>query len=198
VSRAWPVADLDPVAPVLENARRILAVRIAEYYSYAPIVAHPEMAEALHELRIAAKRLRYTLELFRPQFGLVGERQIERVKAIQGALGELHDHDVRIALIGDELSRLAVEQSVETKASTAAPGADEIAGIAAAALRPLADDPRRGLIALLGREHVRRRAAYARFKQLWDQLAVDGMRRELVALTVTPLPEMASIGRTTA
>ena len=54
--------------------------------------------EELHNLRISAKRLRYTLELFRAVFGESGERQIERVKAIQEELGNLHDADVRIAL----------------------------------------------------------------------------------------------------
>ena len=112
MTKAWPVDNVDRGASVLVNARRILAVRIAEFYSFAPIVPHPEHEEALHDLRIAAKRLRYTLELFRPQFGVAGERQIERVKAVQEALGQLHDHDVRIALISDELSRLAVEQSL--------------------------------------------------------------------------------------
>ena len=164
MSKAWPVDDVDPEAPVIDNARRVLAVRIAEFYSFEPVVAHPELSEALHDLRIAAKRLRYTLELFRPQFRKAGERQIERVKAIQEILGTLHDHDVRIDLIGDEL-----------------------AAIATAALRPPPDDPRRGLIALLGREHAGRRAAYTRFRELWDEYAGNGMRRDLVALSVTPL-----------
>src|SRR5918999_3483732 len=115
MSRAWPVDDVDPDAPVIQNARRVLAVRIAEFYSFEPVVPHPELSEALHDLRISAKRLRYTLELFRPQFGKAGERQIERVKSIQEVLGTLHDHDVRIELIGDELSRLMVEQSQMTR-----------------------------------------------------------------------------------
>ena len=76
MSRAWPVIDVDPGAPVIENARRVLAVRIAEFYSFEPIISHPELSEALHDMRISAKRLRYTLELFRPQFGKAGDRQI--------------------------------------------------------------------------------------------------------------------------
>src|ERR671921_1703933 len=111
MSKAWPVDGVDPEAPVIVNARRVLAVRIAEFYSFEPVVPHPELSEALHDMRISAKRLRYSLELFRPQFGKPGERQIERVKAIQETLGALHDHDVRIDIIGDELSRLMVEQS---------------------------------------------------------------------------------------
>jgi hypothetical protein len=163
--KAWPVDGLDPDAPVIENARRVLGVRIAEFYSYAPIVPYPEFAEGHHDLRIAAKRLRYTLELFRPQLGEVGERQINRVKAIQEALGTLHDHDVRIGLIGDELSQLVVEQSHLTRQALSEAPTEEIAGIAASVLRPAPDDPRRGLIALLGREHAARREAYTRFKE---------------------------------
>jgi CHAD domain-containing protein len=151
LSRAWPVDDVDPTAPVIDNARRVLAVRIAEFYSFEPIVSHPELSEALHDMRISAKRLRYTLELFRSQFGKAGERQIERVKAIQELLGTLHDHDVRIDLIGEELSQLMVEQSRKTRSDIADASPDELAAIAAAALRPPPDDPRRGLIALLGR-----------------------------------------------
>jgi hypothetical protein len=189
VSRAWAVEDIDPDAPVIDNARRVLAVRIAEFYSFEPIVSHPELSVALHDMRISAKRLRYTLELFRPQLGKAGERQIERVKAIQELLGTLHDHDVRIDLIGDELSQLMVEQSRQTRSEVAEASPDELAAIAAAALRPPPDDPRRGLIALLGREHAARRATYAQFRELWDTYAGDGMRRELVTLSVKPLPD---------
>jgi hypothetical protein len=189
MSRAWPVANVDPGAPVIDNARRVLAVRIAEFYSFEPIVSHPELSEALHDMRVSAKRLRYTLELFRPQFGKAGERQIERVKMIQELLGRLHDHDVRIDLIGKELSQLMVEQSRKTRADIADASPEELAAIAAAALRPPPDDPRRGLIALLGREHAARRKAYARFRETWETYAGDGMRRDLVKLSVTPLPE---------
>ena len=188
MSRAWPVNYVDPQEPVLDNARRVLAVRIAELYSYEPVVPYPELSEALHDMRISAKRLRYTLELFRPQFGKAGERQIERVKSIQEVLGTLHDHDVRIELIGDELSRLMVEQSQKTRWEIADASPDELGVIAAAALRPPPDDPRRGLIGLLGREHAGRRATYLRFRDLWVQFAAEGMRRDLVALSTMPLP----------
>ena len=196
MSKAWTVVGLDPDGTVLENARRVLAVRIAEYYSFAPIVPHPELQDGLHDLRIAAKRLRYTLELFRTQLGETSEGQITRVKAIQEALGILHDHDVRIALIGDELSHVAVERSHGHLDAIALADPAELAAIVASALRPPPDDPQRGLIALLGREHAARRAAYQRFRALWDQFAGQGMRAELVALSATPLsPQRARAAR---
>jgi len=189
------VDDVDPDTPVIDNARRVLAIRIAEFYSFEPVVPHPELSEALHDLRISAKRLRYTLELFRPQFKKAGERQIERVKAIQEELGTLHDHDVRIDMIGDELSQLMFEQSQKTRLDIADASPDELASIAATALRPPPDDPRRGLIALLGREHAGRRAAYARFRELWGKYAGDGMRQDLVKLSFTQLPDHVATSR---
>ena len=110
------------------------------------------------------------------------------MKTIQEILGTLHDHDVRVDLIGDELSQLMLEQSRNTRSDISDASPEELAAIATAALRPPPDDPRRGLIALLGREHASRRTAYARFRELWDTYAADGMRRDLVALSVRPLP----------
>ncbi len=187
MARAWPVRDIDPDLSVAENARRVLAVRVAEFFSYAPVIPHPELSEALHDMRIAAKRLRYTLELFRAQFGPPGSKQIDRVKAVQEALGTLHDHDVRIAMIGDELSRLMLEQSRQTRTAIAEAATEELGSIAATALRPPPDDPRRGLIALLGREHAGRRAAYAEFRAVWDRSVADGMRADLAALSALAL-----------
>lgn len=185
MSRAWPVEDLAPDAPLRINARRVLAVRIAEYFSYAGIVPLEQAVEPLHNLRIAAKRLRYTLELFREVFGDAGKVQLDRVKAIQAELGELHDHDVRIALILDELRRVATEQVDRLGRELATAPEREHAAIAASVLRPPPDDPRRGLIALLGREYARRRDRYWSFRRLWDQQLAEGMRAELVGLSVT-------------
>lgn len=198
MTRAWPVDDVDPDASLAVNARRILAVRMAEFYSYAPIVPIESAVEELHDLRIAAKRLRYSLELFRAVFRDHGEAQIERVKAIQEELGALHDHDVRIALVEDELASQAIAETAAIGAAMATAPAGTHAAITATALRPPPDDPRRGLIALLGREHAARRARYQAFRDLWDRLAANGMRADLAALSATPItpldPETAANG----
>jgi hypothetical protein len=192
MSRAWPVDEIDPDASLAFNARRILAVRMAEFYSYERVVPLESAMTEHHDLRIAAKRLRYSLELFRSVFGEQGERQIERVKQIQEELGTLHDHDVRIELIEAELASLAAHQTAEVGAALAtAPGSDH-AAITATALRPPPDDPRRGLLALLGREHVARRERYGSFRSVWEQFAREGLRSELAALSSTPLAEFGS------
>jgi hypothetical protein len=187
VAKGWSVPDIDPDAPVLENARKVMAVRIAEFYSYEPFVTRPKHSIELHDLRIAAKRLRYSLELFEPQFGAEGKRLISRVKDLQEALGNLHDHDVRIEFIGDELSKAMLDVSIETRQAIACAPIDRIASVATVALRPPPDDPRRGLIALLGREHIARREAYDHFRTLWETFHADGLRRDLVNLSLTPV-----------
>jgi hypothetical protein len=189
MSRAWPVNEIDPDASLAYNARRILSVRMAEFYSYERVVPLESAMAEHHALRIAAKRLRYSLELFRAVFGELGERQIERVRRIQEELGTLHDHDVRIGLIEAELVSLAAHQTAEAGAALAMSPSSDHAAITATALRPPPDDPRRGLLALLGREHVARRDSYAAFRALWDQYGREGMRAELAALSSTPLTE---------
>lgn len=193
MSRAWPVADIDPNDSLATNARRILAVKVAEFYSYAPAIAVEEAKEPLHDLRIAAKRLRYTLELFRVVFGKTGERQIERVKALQEELGELHDNDVHIALIEAELRHLAYEQVETTSRELASAPAAEHATVAATSLRPPADDPRRGLIALLGRQHEARRGHYRQLVTLWNRYLAEGMRAELVELSAAPVRRLPAM-----
>jgi hypothetical protein len=187
VSKAWPVNGIDPSASLAANARRILAVRIAEFYSYAPIVDDEQAVTEHHNLRIAAKRLRYTLELFRAVFAETGERLTERVKAIQELLGQLHDHDVRISLIEDELTVLAAEQTAALGRALAAASANQYAAITASALRPPPDDPRRGLLALLSRQYASRHQVYETFRQQWRDDLAAGMRSELVGLTARPL-----------
>jgi hypothetical protein len=184
MSKAWPVSGIDPSATLAENARRILSVRIAEYYSYEPIVDNERAIEELHALRISAKRLRYTLELFRVVFAEPGECEIERVRDIQELLGQLHDHDVRIALIEDELNKLAVEQTAALGRSLALAPSSTHSALTAAALRPPPDDPRRGLLALLGRQYSSRHDVYVAFHQQWLRNHDEGMRAALVALSI--------------
>jgi CHAD domain-containing protein len=85
---AAPPADLPPRA-----ADAILA-RLEELLAFEPHVAHPEHIHELHQMRIAAKHLRYTLEVFEPLYNRALRKPIKIVKEIQELLGEVHDCDV--------------------------------------------------------------------------------------------------------
>jgi hypothetical protein len=58
--------------------------------------------------------------------------------------------------------------------------------LTSAALRPPPDDPRRGLLALLSRQHVARHEHYDRFVTFWDEYMASGMRGDLVQLSSAP------------
>ncbi len=57
-------------------------------------------SERLHELRIAAKHLRYTLELYEPALGERAHGLLKQVTKLQEHLGNLHDADVALAYLG--------------------------------------------------------------------------------------------------
>jgi len=65
--------------------------------------------ETLHQLRIADKWLRYTLEFFGETMGREAPRLLARVVALQDFLGVLHDADVAVKLARDVLVARAGE-----------------------------------------------------------------------------------------
>jgi CHAD domain-containing protein len=76
---------------------RILRTRLSEALDLAPALTGRER-QALHNFRIACKRLRYALERYtngEPHF----ERAAERLASVQDALGEAHDRDVLLTIL---------------------------------------------------------------------------------------------------
>jgi CHAD domain-containing protein len=65
--------------------------------AYEPVLRWADV-ETLHDLRIAAKWLRYTLEFVREALGPESAPLIARVTALQDHLGEMHDADVSASL----------------------------------------------------------------------------------------------------
>jgi CHAD domain-containing protein len=90
------VDGLDPVAPLRPNATRIVQTRLDELRSFAPPALEPSAATAQHDMRIAAKRLRYVLEIAGPCFGSEAKSARDAAKRLQGVLGDIHDCDVML------------------------------------------------------------------------------------------------------
>jgi CHAD domain-containing protein len=85
-----------PGPALFRHARCVLMRRIEELLAYQQYVDQPHAKEPLHQMRIAAKRLRYTLEVFAPAYDGQIDRPLKRVKRLQSQLGDLHDLDVWI------------------------------------------------------------------------------------------------------
>jgi CHAD domain-containing protein len=93
------LAPASPVSP--HRVRDTAGSRIWRAYeqvrAYEAVLRWADI-ETIHQLRIAAKWLRYTLEFFREALGPEVDVLIPRVVALQDHLGWLHDADVTIAL----------------------------------------------------------------------------------------------------
>lgn len=87
------------------DRRRRRAERLA---AVAETVHGPEHDLALHELRKAAKHVRYAAETARPVLGKPARRLARRFAAVQKALGEHHDAVVARAFLRDEGARAGV------------------------------------------------------------------------------------------
>ena len=111
-------AQLDPVPPspalLGEHAADAILGYLQALLAYEPFVEMPDRAEELHAMRIAAKRLRYALEVFVPIYAGSIKPFVKSVRRIQTQLGDLHDCDVWIEalpkFLDDERARMTAYQ----------------------------------------------------------------------------------------
>lgn len=82
---------------LLKLACTSLAVCLENMLAFTPHIQRPENHDEHHQMRIAAKKLRYTLELFAPLFDNDAKSFTDTVKKAQSLLGEIHDADVWVA-----------------------------------------------------------------------------------------------------
>src|SRR5262249_22383172 len=107
MARPQIVHGLRPHASVRANAQKIVATRTAEFYSFAPYLTNPVYVTQLHDMRIAAKRLRYALEIFAPALDADAAGCIAIIKDFQEIVGEIHDDDVLVDVIREHLAHRA-------------------------------------------------------------------------------------------
>lgn len=103
--KAAPVKKLDPSRSLGENAARIIQVRLDEMRGFAPRALQGK-TKAQHDMRIAAKRLRYTLEATGFCFGRPADAARRRARDLQDILGEIHDCDVMLPRVRGHLREL--------------------------------------------------------------------------------------------
>jgi len=94
-------------------SRAIILDRLREFEKLSDGLFRPLDVDALHDMRIAVKRLRYALELFQKCWPRVVSAQAKRAARIQAALGELHDCDVWIESFGKQIIRARKQKEEE-------------------------------------------------------------------------------------
>ena len=179
-----------------DMAQRICVRRIADLYGFEPAVHDLARVEDLHRMRIAAKRLRYSMEIFREVLGPKIEDRIDAVKAIQEKIGQIHDADVLIGLLQDRLEWLASQEGARLHVIAAEPGtAEERRARVQAALHATQEvDPRLGVLVLLGRTEQERAKLHTGFVRWWDRHQANGLRAKFYDTIVSfgdPTPDQA-------
>jgi CHAD domain-containing protein len=165
--KARVVKGLDPQAPLGDNAERIVRVRLDELTSFMPKATDPKEVVALHDMRIAAKRLRYILEVTGSCFGPYAGGAVKMVKELQDLLGEIHDCDVQLPEVAAFL-----EELVAADVATAGESPKDVGRV-----------PNRrayaGLVALQVHLRARRNALFEQFLELWRDYERKGFAARL-------------------
>jgi hypothetical protein len=197
VARPQTVHGLKPDASVRANAQKIVATRTMEFFSFAPYLANPAYVTQLHDMRIAAKRLRYALEIFAPALDADAAACTEIVKEFQEIAGEIHDDDVLVDVVREQLANRATEVA-GTLADLAAGNAADIETFKQTARAAATDaawvDEQVALAAMIARTVRGRGERFSHLQTKWAEWRAAGLRERLEALTVdlpadvTPAP----------
>jgi hypothetical protein len=175
--KARKVKGLEPEGTLADNAERIVRVRLDELQSFIPRALDPSEVVALHDMRIAAKRLRYVLEVTADVcFGPYAATALKRTKDLQDLLGEIHDCDVQLPRV---LARM--EELRAADAATARSRAPAKAGDLDPKYATRTGHARswRGLETLAVYLQARRELLFERFLEMWTRLERDGFRARL-------------------
>lgn len=111
MAKAKPVPFVDPEASLFVHAAVAIGTRLDEMIAYEHVLDDVQEVFELHQMRIAAKRLRYTMDLFQTaytefsRYGRDFAATITQVKLLQEHLGEIHDADVLVPKLLAQISK---------------------------------------------------------------------------------------------
>jgi triphosphatase len=100
----------DPKKNLLECLSIIFNARITKLYSYTDKVFKEEDVEALHDMRISARRLQAVFKIFKGLFPKKEyKKQYNRVRSLVKLLGKVRELDVMIGYIMNHINKSTVE-----------------------------------------------------------------------------------------
>ncbi|MGI8826901.1 MAG: CHAD domain-containing protein [Chloroflexota bacterium] len=170
--KAGKIPDFDCSIRVDILARRVLHGRADDMHSRRAEIGGPGDVTALHNLRIAGKRLRYSLETFAFCFSKAHvEHLADRVRALQDVLGRIHDLDVLIRLLKNRAGQLDGAHKEQVLEMAAKQVEDEDRN---RFLRKIFDDRRHrqhimGLYQVMAAKLRERAKLYAQYEEVWTE-----------------------------
>ena len=154
---------------VFAQADEHVCNRLNELFEYEDCLGDPEDQEQHHAMRIAGKRLRYTLEICQPVYEGRLDKFVKAVKQLQTLLGDIHDCDVWVT----DLDTFLEEERQRTRAYF---GHDR----SFARLRI-------GLEHLQQERGARRQELFEQLAHYWKELDQQGLWEELIHNLNSPL-----------
>ncbi len=151
--RDW--LGIPPVAAA-RISRRLASLLVFERW-----VHNPDAVAEHHAMRIAAKKLRYTMEIYAPVFQRNLKKPLSRVKKIQEILGDLHDCDVWI----DTVMKMLLDERSSSRPGLNPPRAQ---GSRVTSYRHF-----------LSEREKERKQIYRRFVRYWESVGRAGLWDEL-------------------
>lgn len=176
MAKAKALKCVDPDAPLLESSYYVLSTRVGELLAYDHYVPIPQAVEPLHAMRIAAKRLRYTLAIFQEiytewtPYGPAVDRAVEAVKELQEHLGALHDADVLVPQLAEHVANLLRPGYGESQK-----------GVPVAGVHQIDFNACQGLLTLCVETRAERDAHHAQLAALWEQLRANQVFETLLS-----------------
>jgi hypothetical protein len=165
---AQRIRGIKPGRSLRRNGARIIAARLAELLSWQEFLHDASRVEELHAMRIAAKRLRYALEIFETCFSDV-DVLLKELRDLQEDLGEIHDLDVFVDVLRARLH--ALEATLEWEATRIMGGTGDSAQRSAElghVVTSHAQNPHFvGLVGLIGDKRAERARRHAALTVRW-------------------------------
>jgi CHAD domain-containing protein len=118
LGRAGSTPECLQTPEACQRVRQHIQQQVDDLFQYESSLADAEDRARHHAMRIAVKRLRYTLEISRPMRPGRLDGAVETVKKLQTLLGDIHDCDVWL----DHLDAFASEQRGRVVAMFGHPG----------------------------------------------------------------------------
>ncbi len=186
MARARIIHGLRSKGTVRANARKIVASRTDEFFAFAPALADPTNVTELHDMRIAAKRLRYALELFGDALGPDAAGCIDVIKEFQEVVGDIHDHDIHADILRAHLEAISAARA-HILADRAMRTEEEIEPFKEQCRAFVTEDSwvaeQTAIAAAIARTMRERRQRHADLVAQWTEWTGAGLRARLDALT---------------
>lgn len=134
MAKAPRYGEIDPGEPLGALANAVLRSLWTAMLSESDAVFAPEGVEAVHDMRVAMRRLRFALRTFRDSYPRRRlKRIVKRTRRLRKKLGEVRDADVHL-----EALRSALAVAAETQRAGIAFAIEQVTGERAGALSEFA------------------------------------------------------------